>query len=167
MEIDNSVFVLHRNKQVLTTEVHKVVNSLFPKMVCGCSKLNNMSACKLETATLSILGRFAQSHMIQNHSPTCDQKFGKLCQMIWKTFQQSLPSKMPLNSGRHMLACVGFVEPLSIKLVSFNLKNAKSSSSSRFSFFLSNFTSFKREILFLTFFTTLLKHLIPIFLYFC
>ena len=46
LEIDSSVFVLHRNKQVLTTEAHKVVSSLFPKMVNGCLKLNNMSACK-------------------------------------------------------------------------------------------------------------------------
>ena len=35
-----------------------------------------------DIATLSILGRFAQSYMTQNHSPTWDRKFGKLWQMI-------------------------------------------------------------------------------------
>ena len=65
---------------------------------------------------LSIVDRFAQSYMTQNH-----QKFGKLCQMIWKTFQHSQPSKTPLNSECHMLAHVIFVKSTSIRLVSYNL----------------------------------------------
>ena len=75
----------------------------------------------LDTGSLSILGQFAQSYMAQNHSPTWDRKFGNLCQVIWKTFHHSQPSKKPLNNGSHMLVHVGFVEPTSIRLVSFNL----------------------------------------------
>ena len=59
--------------------------------------------------------------MAQNHSPTWDWKFGNLCQMIWKTFQDSMPSKKPLKNGSDMLAHVSFVEPTSIRLVLFNL----------------------------------------------
>ena len=59
--------------------------------------------------------------MAQNDSPTWDRKFGNLCQVIWKTFHHSQPSKKPSNSGSHMLVHVCFVETTSIRLVSFNL----------------------------------------------
>ena len=41
LEIDNSVSVHHRNIQVLATEPYNFFNSLSPKMVGGCFKLNN------------------------------------------------------------------------------------------------------------------------------
>ena len=43
LEIDNSVSVHHRNIQVLATELYKFVNSLSPKLVSDCFKLNNMT----------------------------------------------------------------------------------------------------------------------------
>ena len=45
LEIDNSISVHHRNIQVFATELYKFVNSLSPKPVSGCFKLNNMTAC--------------------------------------------------------------------------------------------------------------------------
>ena len=59
--------------------------------------------------------------MAQNLSPTWDRKSGDLHQVIWKSFHHSQPSKKPLNNGGHMLVHMGFVEPTSITLVSFNL----------------------------------------------
>ena len=59
--------------------------------------------------------------MAQNHSPTWKRKFGNWCQVIWKTFHYLQPSKKPLKNGSHILVHVGFVEPTSIRLVSFNL----------------------------------------------
>ena len=41
--------------------------------------------------------------------------------MIWKTFNHSQPSKKSLKNGSHMPVHVCFVEPTSIRLVSFNL----------------------------------------------
>ena len=46
LEIDNSVSVHHRNIQVLATEQYKFVNSLSPKLVSECFKLNNMTVYK-------------------------------------------------------------------------------------------------------------------------
>ena len=43
LEIDNLVSVHHRNIQVLSTELNKFVNSLSPKLVSNCFKLNNMT----------------------------------------------------------------------------------------------------------------------------
>ena len=43
LEVDNSVFVHHRNIQVLATELHKFVNGLSSKLVSDCFKLNNMT----------------------------------------------------------------------------------------------------------------------------
>ena len=60
----------------------------------------------LKAGSLSILGRFAQSYMAQNHPPSWEQKFSKLGQMILKTFQKSEPSIKLLNSGSHMLVFV-------------------------------------------------------------
>ena len=43
LEIDNSFSVHHRNIQVLATEIYTFVNSLSPKLVSDCFKLNNMT----------------------------------------------------------------------------------------------------------------------------
>ena len=43
LEIDNSVFVQHRNVQVLPTYLCKFVNGLSPKLVNNCFKLKNMT----------------------------------------------------------------------------------------------------------------------------
>ena len=121
LEIDNSVSVHHRNIQVLATEIYTFVNSLSPKLVGNCFKLNNMTVIILKIGPLSILSKFAQSIMAQNHSPNWERKFGNWCQVIWKTFHYLQPSKKPLKNGSHTLFHVGFVEPTSTRLVSFNL----------------------------------------------
>ena len=41
LEIDNSIFVHHRNIHVLATELYKFVNGLSPKLLSDCFKLNN------------------------------------------------------------------------------------------------------------------------------
>ena len=43
LKIDNSISAHHRNKQVLATELFKVVNGLSQKLVSNCFKLNNMT----------------------------------------------------------------------------------------------------------------------------
>ena len=43
LKIDNSISAHHRNKQVLATELFKVVNGLSQKLVSDCFKLNNMT----------------------------------------------------------------------------------------------------------------------------
>ena len=82
LEIDNSVSVHHRNIQVLATEIYTFVNSLSPKLVGNCFKLNNMTVIILKIGPLSILSKFAQSIMAQNHSPNWERKFGNWCQVI-------------------------------------------------------------------------------------
>ena len=110
----NSVFVYHRNKQVLATEVHKFVNGFSPKLVSGCFKLDNMSAYKTRN-----------SYTFYSR-PVCTNLYGteshfqlrpKICGIVSKNFQHSLPPKTPLSNGSHMLVHVGLVETTSIRLL--------------------------------------------------
>ena len=80
LDVDNSVSMHQRNILVLATELYKFVNGLMAFV--NCFELNNMTCITLETGPLLFLGQFAQSYMAQNHSSTCDQKFGNFCQVI-------------------------------------------------------------------------------------
>ena len=120
-EIDNSVSVHHRHVQSLPTELYKFVNVLSPKLVSDCFKLNNMivynprnrSTFYPRSVRTVLYGTESLSHLAP--------EIWELVPSDIKTFHYSQSSKNPLNNGSHMLAHVGFVEPASIKLVSFSL----------------------------------------------
>ena len=122
LEINSSVSVHQRNIQIFATKLYKFVNGFSLKLVSDCFKLNNMTVYNTRNRSSFYFWTVAQSHMAQNHSPTWEQKIGNLCQLIWKTFQQSQPWKKLLHNGSHMFVHVGFVETTSIRLVSFTFE---------------------------------------------
>ena len=65
---------------LFATELQKVINGLSLKLVSDGFKLNKMTGTqedwKIDIRKLSILNRFGQSYMAQNHSHTWDPNLG-------------------------------------------------------------------------------------------
>ena len=121
LEIDKSVSVHYRNIQDLPTELQKFVNNGSPTLVSDSFKLNNMTLYKTRNRSTF----YSQPVRTVLHST---ESLYHLVPKIWqlmpsdmKNFHHSQSSKKPLNNVSHMLVHVGFVEPTSTGLVSFNL----------------------------------------------
>ena len=121
LEIDDSVSVHHRNIQVLATEQYKFVNSLSPKLVSECFKLNNMTVYKTRNRStfysrpvyIVLHGTESLSHL--------KPKFWEFKPSDMKNLSSLTAFKKAIKKWKPHACRCRLVEPTSIMLVSFNL----------------------------------------------